>query len=108
MTTDDTIIQEIIQGDLQTLYNLLEAIKEDTPELQEAYRKAKHGITIRYHIMHNLKKNYLDRSRSNEIQLGDTLYPLEAWWDEEENRRAIMRKALLEHYTEDEKPYEGR
>lgn len=105
--TDDTIIQEIIRADLQTLYNLLEPIKEETDELKYAYIKFKHGIKIHYHISWNLKGLTETRERQNTILLKGKVYNLEEWWDEEENRRSIARKALMEYYT-DNKPYEVR
>lgn len=108
MIENETVLQEIITGDLQVLYNLLEKDKDETPELAATYKKVKYGIKIKYHIQHLLQKNYTDRSRSNEIQLGTTIYPLEAWWDEEEARRSTARKALYDHYNQEQKPYEGR
>lgn len=104
----ETIIQEIIHADLQTLYNLLEPIKDETKELQAAYKILKNGRTIKYHVEWNLKGHIDIRERQGIVLLQGKEIPLEEWWDEEEDRRSEARKALLEYYSEEDAPYKGR
>lgn len=102
---EETILQEIIQGDLQILYNLLETVSEEIPQ---AYKDVKYGIKIKYHIQNNLQKIVEIRERQKIAILDGKIYPLEEWWEEEEERRKTARKALLEYYTQDQKPYKSR
>ena len=106
--TKEQIISEIIEGDLQVLYNLLETVKNDSEELKKAYKKVKEGIGIKYHIEWNLKGYHEIRERQGIVILNSQQYELEEWWDEEENRRSIAREALLEYYMEEEQRYERR
>lgn len=102
------ILLKIIEGDLQTLYNLIEPIKEDTKELTEAYKKMKYGITIKYHIEYNLRGHAKTYEKTQEVILNNKTYHLEDWWNEEEERRAITRKALMNYYGEEDSMFEGR
>lgn len=105
---EDQMITEVVSADLQKLYNLLEPVKDETPELHTAYTKLKYGITIKYHIEWNLK-GYVDiRDRQGIVILQGNTYDIETWWDEEEERRTIARTALLDYYSEEETPYKGR
>jgi len=106
-STKDTIIAEIIEADLQTLFNLIEPLKEETNELEDAYKAFKYGIKIKYHIEWNLREIHETRERQGTVILRGQTYDIEEWWDEEEARRSICRKALLEHYQDDQ-PYEAR
>lgn len=101
------IQQSIIEGGLQTLWNILSKDKHLTPQLRTAYEKVKWGTQLRYHIEWNLRKLYNERARAQEIELNGTIYPIEAWWDEEKTREDIARQALEEHYM-DNNVYEGR
>lgn len=106
-TSKDTILGEVIEGDLQTLFNLLESVSDDSRELKEVYQKFKYGINIIYHIEWNLKGLHEIRERQGTVLLKGKTYPIEEWWDEEEARRKIARKTLMEYY-EDDSPYEAR
>lgn len=105
--SDEAIIKEILEGDLQTLYNMIEMIKDENQELQETYEKAKHGIRIKYNINYNLKGLAQIRDREKRVIVDGKTYPLEEWWDEEENRKSLLRNTLYEYHT-DTKPYRGR
>lgn len=102
------MIQEIIGADLQKLYNLLEPIKDETPELQRAFHIYKYGKNITYHIEWNLRGYAETRERQGIVIMNRQEYPIEEWWDEEEARRSIARKALLDYYGKEENPYEAR
>lgn len=106
MTTND-IMQDIIQGDLQTLWNILSKDKHQTPQLTQAYNKVKNGIKLNYHIEWNLRELHNVRARAQEIELNGTIYNIEDWWDEEKAREDIARQALEEHYGNND-VYEGR
>ena len=108
MNDTETIIQEIIEADLQRLFNIMEPVKEDTDELHEAYLTMKYGKKIKYHIEWGLKELIEIRERQGTVIIQRKEYPIEEYWDEEEERRTAARKALLEYYMEDEKPYEKR
>ena len=104
----ETIIQEIIHANLQTLYNLIEPIKEENEELNKAYRILKKGRKLHYHIEWNLKGHAEIRDRQGIAVINGKEYDIEEWWDEEEERRAAARKALMNYYLEEDKPYEQR
>ena len=105
---EDQMITEIVEADLQKLYNLLEPIKDETTKLANAYKKLKYGIKIKYHIEWNLKGYAEIRERQKTVILSGQIIPIEDWWDGEEERRTEARKALLDYYGEDESPYRGR
>lgn len=105
---NENIIQIIVTADLQTLFNLIEPIKDETEELQEAYKTIKNGKRIKYHIEWNLKGYHETRDRQQLVILKGNTYPIEEWWNEEEERRSTARKALLEYYGEEDRPYERR
>lgn len=105
--SNDTILAEIVNADLQTLFNLMEAVKEENKELEEAYDKLKYGINIPYHIEWNLREIHETRERQGTVILKGKIYDIEEWWDEEEERRTIARRALMNYYNNNS-PYEAR
>lgn len=108
MIDKENIISEIVHANLQTIYNMLEPIKDDNEEIKEAFKKFKYGINIKYHIEWNLKGHCEVRERQRIVVMNGKEYDLETWWDEEEERRGIGRSALMEFYGKEETPYDVR
>lgn len=104
---NEQIISQIVAGDINVLYNLLQTEKDNSKELHKAYNLLKYGKTIKYHIKWFIEGLFEIRDRTGEVLFQNTIYKLEDWWDEEEERAAYARKVLLEYYDNDT-PYEGR
>lgn len=102
---DDTLLKEIIEGDLHTLWNILQLHKDEAPE---TYKNVKYGIKLHFHIGHELNGQILDRSRAGEVVIANHIYDQEDYWDEKEAREAEARKKLLEIYEEEDNTFTGR
>lgn len=105
---NDEILAQIVEGDLQTLWNLLCVYKDEARVLNDCYLKVKNGIHIDFHINHLLQKNQTERVRSGEVWLLGNSYAIEEFWEEEEARATAARKALLEHFDTDDGITEAR
>lgn len=101
----ETILAQILEADLQILFNILEPLSEEMPEV---YKAVKYGIKIKYHIEYNLKNIAEIRERQQTVLLQGKTIPLEEWWNEEEERRKTARQALIEYYSKEETPYRSR
>lgn len=105
---NDELIQQVITGNMEVLWNLLGIYKEHDGNIKEAYERFKNGLKIKYHINYNLKKKYNERPRSQEVELNGNVYSDIDWWEEEDARKELARNALMEYLTADDKPWEDR
>lgn len=104
----EDLIQEILQGDLQTLFKNYTTFMLDDSTLKKDYMKIRYGINITFDIMNYF--NFMDLNKApfkaypkkNTISLYGKTIRLQEFWTEILDREAIIRKKLHEMLERDE------
>lgn len=103
------ILEEaVIKGNLETLYNLVSALRAEDDRLEEAYEQARYGMLIPFDINRLIEGHCITKRKQGIIIINNNVYTLEDYWTEKELRTQTLRLALIQHLREEEEPIAPR
>lgn len=98
----------ILKATIKELYNYLSTIKDENNELEEAYIQARTGINLQFDIHFIVPPDETTGiqigtdHKNGYVKIARAIIPIEEYWQEVQDRKDIMRKALLEYLEENE------
>lgn len=90
---------ELFGLDMEALYSLFKTIVLSEGDIgDDVLEQVNYGIGVKFHIMYFIEEMYTIKHKAKTVVLLDgSEIDLEAFWDERENRKALMQKVALEH-----------
>ena len=104
MKIPQDIVDQIIGGNLEEVYNIFITLEGEYPNYEKDYEKVRFGTNIKFDIYHLLKKtmNIDIREKEGKVIIGARTYGIEEMWTEEEERRRIMVEAIIKNTLAEE------
>lgn len=92
----DVELQIILTGTLKQIYNILMAHKEESTILEETWIKVKYGITHTFDIQYHFHTHVRVFPKRDEIIIQHKRLALKDYWNEIEQREALIRSTLIQ------------
>lgn len=102
MKINDTIVQEIVKGNLTTLYKNFRILKLDHEELEPTYKEVRFGIHYDFDIHDYIEEKYTIKNKKKIVIINRQQIRLKDFRTEIEEREDLMRKNIYEYLTEED------
>lgn len=98
MKIPQEIAEEVIKGSLEEMYNTFINLEGEYKEYRKDYQKVRFGIIIEYDIYLNWKDGrIIEKPKDNAVIINGDVYDEADFWSDEEERRKIMAKAIIDN-----------
>lgn len=94
-------INEVLSMDIQTAYEFYLVCRIENPELNKYYEQIRYGIDFDLDIHDLIDEQYIMKPKAQKVKINKQAIPLKMFRTEVENRISIIKKAILDHVTEE-------
>lgn len=93
-------VNQVISMEIEDAYTFYITCKLENPELNKSYDKIRWGIHEEFDIHDVFEDRVIIKPKSDKVRIRGKTIPLTNYRTEIENRIALIKKAILDHITE--------